>query len=509
MEFLFWNQVASLEAIIVLLCVALICAIFLYDGYLFVARVLGILTPRKEYVKEKMAEEERREDSLARIEEEVAQISEEEFSGGENLTGDADETSIESENTPENILWEEVISTEEIIPSVEDEQIEKYLQEESAETIEDIYNEERDSIPQDIQEEIHAELYPDAEISEEEETISDATSLPVEEIIAEIEVSEEVIITPEAQEIVEEVVITVHEDSLPEILEEEPIETPDTSLLSDKESIEEISEEIVPDTIEVPTETEEEKVEENIQENENISETEEAIEESPEPIPYVRPTRVHEEIAEVPKKEAPQISPEKRDKLIEITNNTKTLIARGHIPEARALIIEWLSLHKNHRELNIMLGELYERDHGFEKAEFIYKDLAHTYPDDAEILMHLAGTLAMQRKYRISYELYKKILSLQGESEEILYTIAHLASELGETEETYEYARFYIKQYPKNPEILWLLSQSQVTLGKRKDAIETLIKLKNLTPYNQEIVDLIGKLVTEEEMAGNFGETNV
>ena len=156
-----------------------------------------------------------------------------------------------------------------------------------------------------------------------------------------------------------------------------------------------------------------------------------------------------------------------------------------------------------------MLGELYERDHGFEKAEFIYKDLAHTYPDDVEILMHLAGTLAMQRKYRISYELYRKVLSIQGETEEILYTLTHLASELGETEDTYEYARSYIKQYPKNPEILWLLSQSQISTGRRKEAIETLIKLKNLTPYSQEIVDLIGKLVTEEEMAGNFGGENI
>lgn len=423
MEFLFWNQMASLEAIIVLLCVALICVIFLYDGYRFVARVLGILTPRKEYVKEKLAEEEKKEeDSLARVEEEVVQISEEEFIPEENLSGDSGEI----EQVSEKMTQEEIIYEMEAASSENDEHIEKYFQEESAETIEDIYKEELDSLPLDIQEEI---------------------------LSSETETSEE---TPSKTIVTETFDVPV----------EETIEIPNSSLPSD----------------------------------------EEPIEESPETVPYVRPTHVHEEIEEVPKKETPQISPEKRDKLIEITNNTKTLIARGHIPEARALIIEWLSLSKNHRELNIMLGELYERDHGFEKAEFIYKDLAHTYPDDAEILMHLAGTLAMQRKYRISYELYKKILSLQGESEEVLYTIAHLASELGETEETYEYARSYIKQYPKNPEVLWLLSQSQVALGKRKDAIETLIKLKNLTPYNQEIVDLIGKLVTEEEMAGNFGE---
>lgn len=62
MDFIFSNQVASFEAIIVLLCVGLIAMIFLYDGYLFVSRVLGILTPRKEYIKEKIAEVEKKED---------------------------------------------------------------------------------------------------------------------------------------------------------------------------------------------------------------------------------------------------------------------------------------------------------------------------------------------------------------------------------------------------------------------------------------------------------------
>ena len=141
---------ASFEAIIVLLCVALICVIFLYDGYRFIARVLGILTPRKEYVKEKMAEEgKKEEDSLARIEEEVVKISEEELPNEENLSGDAG-----IQNTSDEIIPEEIISDRESVSSETDEQIEQYLQEESAETIEDIYKEEFDSLPPDIQEEI-------------------------------------------------------------------------------------------------------------------------------------------------------------------------------------------------------------------------------------------------------------------------------------------------------------------------------------------------------------------
>ena len=73
-------------------------------------------------------------------------------------------------------------------------------------------------------------------------------------------------------------------------------------------------------------------------------------------------------------------------------------------------------------------------------------------------------------------------------------------------EDKYEYTRKYQKNWPNNPEILTLLAQAEIALGKRLDAIETLKKLKNLTPYNPEILETIQKLVTEEEMAGNFNK---
>lgn len=108
-----------------------------------------------------------------------------------------------------------------------------------------------------------------------------------------------------------------------------------------------------------------------------------------------------------------KLHPEKKEKLIEIVNMVRTLIARGHIDEARAFIVSGLAIDKNHRELNLLMASLFEREHTYEKAEFIFKDLALAFPDDIEILTHLATSLAMQRKYEVSYELYKKILALK------------------------------------------------------------------------------------------------
>jgi tetratricopeptide (TPR) repeat protein len=94
---------------------------------------------------------------------------------------------------------------------------------------------------------------------------------------------------------------------------------------------------------------------------------------------------------------------------------------------------------------------------------------------------------------------------MTGETEGSLYILTHLSSEIGDAEEKYTYARKYQKNWPNNPEILTLLAQAEISLGKRRDAIETLKRLKNLTPYNNEILETIQKLVLEEELAGNFG----
>jgi tetratricopeptide (TPR) repeat protein len=197
-------------------------------------------------------------------------------------------------------------------------------------------------------------------------------------------------------------------------------------------------------------------------------------------------------------------SPQVQEKIYQLLGTIKTLVARGQTLEARGLIIQWLALHQEHRDLNIILGSLFEQDRHFDKAELVYKDLAEWYPNDIEILEKLGNVLIIQRRYTIAFEIYKKILIIGGETEAALYIITHLASELRFDQEKYDLAKRYLKRWPNNPEVISLLAQSEILLGLRQDAIQTLIKLKNLTPYNWEIMETIQKLIMEEEMAGNF-----
>jgi tetratricopeptide (TPR) repeat protein len=238
---------------------------------------------------------------------------------------------------------------------------------------------------------------------------------------------------------------------------------------------------------------------ENWEETPITEDTAEIIEK---PLPYL-PVDNIESNSPTP---SPSSTSQNTETLFALINTIRTHIARGNIQEARGLIIQGLSLDKWNRDLNLMLGGIYEWDHHFEKAEYIYKDLALEHSDDIEVLEKLGNVLIIEKRYEIAIEIYRKILRLGWDTESALYITAHLASELRLDEEKYDLAKRYLRQWPNNPEILLLLGQSEIALVKRRDAIETLKRLKNLTPYNSEITEMIAKLVMEEELAGNFGE---
>ncbi len=132
--------------------------------------------------------------------------------------------------------------------------------------------------------------------------------------------------------------------------------------------------------------------------------------------------------------------------------------------EAQTLIVEGLSLSKNHRELNLLLAQIYEQDGQYASAEYIYKDMAEHHSTDIEILEKLANVLIVEKKYLIASEIYKKIYAFTGNTESTLYMLTHISNTLGDNESTLQYAKQYVLQWPKNPEILTLLASTQANL---------------------------------------------
>jgi predicted Zn-dependent protease len=130
--------------------------------------------------------------------------------------------------------------------------------------------------------------------------------------------------------------------------------------------------------------------------------------------------------------------------------------------------------------------------------------MAELHSNDIEILEKLANVLIIEKKNIVANEIYKKIHAHTGNTETTLYMLTHISNTLHDDSATLHYAKQYVLQWPKNPEIIALLANVQVALGLRKDAIETYKNLKNLTPYSSEITETLQKLLLEEELANNF-----
>ncbi len=64
-----------------------------------------------------------------------------------------------------------------------------------------------------------------------------------------------------------------------------------------------------------------------------------------------------------------------KHKVISILKRVKINISKWYIDTAKNLIVEWLSLDKYNRELNLELAIIYEKEHNYINAEYIYKDL--------------------------------------------------------------------------------------------------------------------------------------
>lgn len=212
---------------------------------------------------------------------------------------------------------------------------------------------------------------------------------------------------------------------------------------------------------------------------------------------------------ETPEEEEATVSGEPssddRQQASEIAKLAKTKIARAEFTEAKGKIIEGLAFDKFDKELNCLLAFLYERDKDFKKAELVYKDLIVVHDTDPEIYMKLGFALSMQAKYEIAFEIYRKLHTLTSGSDEAVEMLANLAYQLERFEEARNSAKEYLRSHPRNIEMLNLLASSQANLGERREALETLEKLRVVDPYNAKIREFAEKIALELELEGNFG----
>jgi len=98
--------------------------------------------------------------------------------------------------------------------------------------------------------------------------------------------------------------------------------------------------------------------------------------------PVVEPT--------IEKKDMPEaLTKEEKENITELVKGIKIKLSRGETAEARARIVEGLSIDKFNKDLNCLLASMYEAEKDYKKAELIYKDIIVFHESDLELYLKL------------------------------------------------------------------------------------------------------------------------
>lgn len=194
------------------------------------------------------------------------------------------------------------------------------------------------------------------------------------------------------------------------------------------------------------------------------------------------------------KKTESSIGPEQSEQIREITKRAQINLERGYYESARSLIVEWLALKKENKDLNLLLADVYEREKKFQNAEYIYRDLLDIYGEDLYVLQRLGNIYILRNKVKKANETYLSAHKLDKSNVEILDILAHIALDEKDHKAALKYANLYLKEKPRNAEKLGIRWYALEKLGKKKEAIEVYNELLQLQPYNSEVQDRIAKL---------------
>lgn len=181
------------------------------------------------------------------------------------------------------------------------------------------------------------------------------------------------------------------------------------------------------------------------------------------------------------------VNAETSEKLREIIKRVQVNISRWYLDSARTLIIEWLALHKDNKDLNLLLADVYEREKKYQNAEYIYRDLLDVYGEESYILQRLWNIYTLREKTEKSFDCYVAALSHDKSNTEILDILSHLALELRKFKKALKYSTMYLKEKPRNAEKLWIKWYSQEMLWKYADAAKSYRGVLEIQPYNSEV----------------------
>ncbi len=202
-------------------------------------------------------------------------------------------------------------------------------------------------------------------------------------------------------------------------------------------------------------------------------------------------------------KEKNHISAEQGEELREIWKRAQIHISRWYFESARTLIIEWLSMKKEDKELNLLLADVYEREKKYQNAAYIYKDLLEIYGEEMYTLQRLWNVYVLLDNTAEAIEVYEKAQNKDKSNTEVLDILAHLYAETWDFKKALKYSGAFLKEKPRNAEKLSIKAYALEKLWKTTEAIKCYELVLQVQPYNSEIQDRIKALHLQLESQNN------
>ena len=93
-----------------------------------------------------------------------------------------------------------------------------------------------------------------------------------------------------------------------------------------------------------------------------------------------------------------KLSDSDKQKIADIVKRVKLNSTKWYFDTSKNLIVEWLSIDKFNKDLNLELASIYEKEKNYVNAEYIYKDLLEIYKIDFIVMKKLWYVYALQNK---------------------------------------------------------------------------------------------------------------
>ena len=191
------------------------------------------------------------------------------------------------------------------------------------------------------------------------------------------------------------------------------------------------------------------------------------------------------------------LSEKNKQKVSDLLQKVKSNTTKWYFNTSKNLIVEWLSIDKYNKGLNLQLGIIYEKEKNYSNAEYIYKDLLDSYKWDYEIMKNLWYILVVQNKLTEWLLTYELLYTKKKWDTEVTEMLSNLSFTLEKYKKALKYITVYLSDKPRDIDKLAMKAVCLDNLWRLDESIDVYKRILELQPYNTKAKDNL--LLIEEK----------